>query len=482
MPADDLEGLAHAFPYQAPAAFADVLSGTEPSMSDTETVEPADAVAAFDSASSMLEATARGLRNEPFDRVGRGRLFAATLRTANLLPRSVRQRLYAVAGGAEGVAPDRLGAVDFEAVAAWVTEHYSDNKRYPAVMLGSSNGAAVHLATALGAPWLPQTLLVPVRWSGNDPERPDRALEFGASVAPELLRRNPDVVLHHMHDANQDQLMIGQMAYFRVKRRRLGAAYERFLRERLAPGAPIIVLADNSTWPVTTVGDRHFFQVGAQGGIGPQDYDRHGIDTDTDAPEAEWGFDAELLGDVRRFADAAGHPVHVVRYFDTHALSGPVADIQRAWLTDAGITAERLLVESFLLIGPTRTRQAGLVPMWTMFPVESAVEATVEYLRSDGGRYRSVHIGLFPHGVRSRGIAEPALWLEKLGGIGVGVGFMGVDRRRYPADFAALVRHGSALRRMPRPAAMAPQPGTLPVAEALDALAKAPGQPDCSVV
>jgi hypothetical protein len=450
-------------------------------MSKNEIVEPAGAIAAFDSASSMLEATARGLRDEPCDRVGRGRLFAATLRAANLLPRSVRQRLYAVAGGAEGVTPDRLGAVDFEAVAGWVTDHYPDT-RYPAVMLGSSNGAAVHLATALGAPWLPQTLLVPVRWSGNDPERPDRALEFGASVAPELLRRNPDVVLHHMHDANQDQLMIGQMAYFRVKRRRLGAAYERFLGERLAPGAPIIVLADCSTWPVTTVGDRHFFQVGAQGGIGPQDYDRHGIDTDTDAPEAEWGFDAELLGDVRRFADAAGHPVHVVRYSDTHGLSGPVAGIQRAWLNGAGITADRLLVESFLLIDPTRTRQAGLVPMWTMFPVASAVEATTDYLRSAAASYRSVHIGLFPHGVRSHGIAEPALWLEKLGRIGVDVSFMGVDRRRFPADFAALVGYGSALRRMPRPAATPPQPGTLPVAEALDALAKTPGQPDCSVV
>jgi hypothetical protein len=438
-------------------------------VSKNETVEPADAIAAFDSASSMLEATARGLRNEPFDRVGRGRLFAATLHAANLLPRTVRQRLYAVAGSAEGVAPGRLGAVDLDTVAGWVTDHYRD-KGYPAVMLGSTNGAAVHLATALGAPWLPQTLLVPVRWPGNDPGRPDRALEFGASVAPDLLRRNPDAVLHHMHDANQDQLMIGQMTYFRVKRRRLGTAYERFLRERLAPGAPIIVLADSSTWPVTTVGDRHFFQVGAQGGIDPQDYDRHGISTDTDAPEAEWGFDTVLLDDVRRFAAAAGHPVQVVRYSGTHALSGPVADIQHAWLTDAGGTADSLLVESFLLIDPTRTRQAGLVPMWTMFPVESAVEATAKYLRSANGRYRSVHIGLFPHGVRSRGVAEPALWLEKLGGIGVDVSFMGVDPRRYPADFAALARFGSALRRAPRPAVTPPQPGTLDVGQAVDAL------------
>jgi hypothetical protein len=433
-------------------------------------LDPADTIAGFDSASSMLEATARGLRAEPFDRIGRSRLFAATLRAANTLPRAVRQRLYAVAGGAEGLSPERLGDVDAEAMAGWVTGHYGPGP-YPAVLLGSSNGAATHLATALGAPWLPQTLLIPVRWTGNEPGRPDKALEFGASVAPRLLRRNPDIALHHMHDANQDELMVQRMAYFRVKRRRLGSAYERFLRENLAPGAPIIVLADTSGWPVTTVADRHVFQVGAQGGIGPEDYDRHGVVPDTHAPEAEWGFDATLLDDVQRFAKATGHRVRVLRYPSPHALSGPIADIQRAWLADAGIRTDRLLVESFLLIDPTRTRAAGLVPFWTMFPVESAVQATADYLRAAPGRYQSVHIGLFPHGVRSRGIAEPALWREELAPLVSELDFLGVDTRRYPADFAALVRYGSALRRMPQ--LPAPKPGTLSVDEAWAALMSA---------
>jgi hypothetical protein len=46
-----------------------------------------------------------GVRGETFDRMGRGRGFAALLRAANLLPRPVRRRLYAVAGGLEGVEP-----------------------------------------------------------------------------------------------------------------------------------------------------------------------------------------------------------------------------------------------------------------------------------------------------------------------------------------------------------------------------------------
>jgi hypothetical protein len=425
------------------------------------TVKPADAVAGFDSASTMLEATAHGLRGEPFDRAGRGPAFGAALHVANLLPRPLRQKAYAVVGGAEGLPPDELGEVDIDEVSEWVTGHYGPGQ-FPAVLLGSSNGAAVHLATALGAPWLPQTLLIPVHWTGNDPARPDRALEFGAENAPKLLRRNPDIALHHMHDANQDHLMIQRMAYFRIKRCRLGPAYEQFIRTRLAPGAPIIVLADESTWPVTTVGERHVFQVGAQGGIGPEDYDRHGLVPDTHAPEAEWGFESLLLEDITHLAATTGHPVHVIQYPDPHALSGPVADIHRTWLN-----SDRLLIESFLLLDPTRTREAGLVPLWTMFPVRSAVETAAEYMSSRD--FESVHIGLFPHGVRSRGIAEPQLWREKLGH---DVQFLGLNERRYPADFAALTRYSTHLRHIPRPNHPAPAPGTLPLPQVLTTLAR----------
>ena len=105
---------------------------------------------------------------------------------------------------------------------------------------------------------------VPVARTG-DPQRPDDALRFGERVAPRLLDRNPDVVLHHMHDAVQDELMVARMAYFRTKWRTLPDAYARFL-DRLAPGAPVVLVEDSSTWPVVRVGERHVFQTGAQGG------------------------------------------------------------------------------------------------------------------------------------------------------------------------------------------------------------------------
>jgi len=77
--------------------------------------------------------------------------------------------------------------------------------------VGSSNGAVVHLAAALGAPWLPQTLLLPVRHGGVHPDDPAGDLATAVEPARVLLAANPELVLHHMHDANQDRLMIRHM-------------------------------------------------------------------------------------------------------------------------------------------------------------------------------------------------------------------------------------------------------------------------------
>ncbi|HEV8714852.1 MAG TPA: hypothetical protein VGX03_18735 [Candidatus Binatia bacterium] len=105
---------------------------------------------------------------------------------------------------------------DAEQVAAWMVSLYPQHK-YPAVMVGSSNGAAVHLCAALGIPWLPQTFLIPVARSGIHPDEPHADAEWAEKPARVLLEKNPDIQLHHMHDPVQDRLMIQRMTYCRPK-------------------------------------------------------------------------------------------------------------------------------------------------------------------------------------------------------------------------------------------------------------------------
>jgi hypothetical protein len=406
-------------------------------------------IADFDSASAMLRATALALHGQPFPHLGHGWLPAALVRASRVLPRRVRQGVYAALGGREGVPPERLAEVDLAAVASWATSLYP-RRPYPGAFIGATNGALTHVYAAAGVPWLPQTFLVPVRWPDNDPERPDRACAWAARVAGPFLRRNTEITLHHMHDPVQDRLMVSRMAYFRVKYSRLPPAYVAFLDRNLTPGAPVVIVHDTSTWPVTRVAERHVFQAGAQGGVEPEDYQRrrHVPRPDGVAAEAEWGFDPGLADDIRRWAERTGHPVHELRYGMPQHPSAPVADLYRAWLRSRGGGASRLLVESFIVHDPWQVLRIGAVPYWTFFPVRSAAAALEDYLRR-AEPYDEIDIMLFSHGVRSEGLADVGTW-RRLAGLARRRGdLLGVDARSFPADFSVFARYGPALARLP---------------------------------
>ena len=432
-------------------------------------VPPKDAVAAFDSASAFLMSLAYALQHRDFPYLGQSRLKVPLVYASALLPQPLRRRAYAIASGREGLPPERLGAIDMEQVAGWISAKY-DVGRVPAVLLGSSNGALTHLAAACGVPWLPQTLLLPVRRPGADPEDITGAAEFGVQHAPALLEANPDVQLHHMHDANQDALTSSEMSYFRVKWRRLPAAYQRFLEQRLAPGAPVVVVRDTSTWPVTRCGDRHVFQLGAQGGMSAEEYHEAPVapQPDETAAEAEWGLDDGLLSPVRDWAEHAGHPVVEIRYGHPQDPAAAVADTMRGWLVRRGEPAERLLVSSFIVHDPWRTITSASVPFWTFFPVRRAANDLAAYL--DDNTYDDIDVMLFSHGVGSRGLADAGTWQRLADRAGRRGRLLGVDADQFPADFTAFARYAKALRSLPD-ATRPWQP--LPVDEALAGLADA---------
>src|SRR3546814_8024113 len=126
-------------------------------------------IAGFDSASAFLRATAKYLHGEDFPALGLNPATAKVAPLANLLPQRLREIVYTYGGLTEAAAPDDLGKVRSEAIAAWACGHYP-RQRFPAAMIGSSNGALVHLCAALGVPWLPQTVLLPVRETGRSEE------------------------------------------------------------------------------------------------------------------------------------------------------------------------------------------------------------------------------------------------------------------------------------------------------------------------
>jgi hypothetical protein len=441
-------------------------------------------IANFDSASAMLRATARFLHGKDFPPMGLPPLLKPLMRGANLLARRPREEVYALGGLGEAISPKRLNRVSAERLSAWAASRYPD-RRYPAVMVGSSNGAAVHLCTALGIPWLPQTLLIPVRRSGIHPDDMLHDMEWGREPARRLLDANPELQLHHMHDPNQDRLMIEYMTYFRVKRLSLGKGYERFIRESLEPGGTIFLLECEARWPAKWMGERHLFQPGAMGGLEPEEYlygsprveeylAHYGShrrrweapQPDGEFPEAEWGFEPALRDDVERFAEDHGFDVVRVGFELPEDLSPLVADLYRWWYRKRRIVANRLVASSFLTMEPWWTMRTGSVPFWCKFPVEPSADALESYL--DGSDpFDEIGVMLFSHGTESAGLAPISRWRSLMERATEKGYFIGVDEEKFPLDFATFARYHDEIQKIP---ARYPMPGPLTLGQLEDFL------------
>jgi hypothetical protein len=425
-------------------------------------VKASKAVAAFDSATGMLRALSRFLDGRDIPAIGQAPAafeppLSGLLGTLNRLPAAARERAYAASGWAEAIPRHKVGDVRSEALAAWITGHYP-RRRYPVIFIGSANGALIHLAAALDAAWLPQTLLLPVRRRGVAPDDPHGDLAAVADAGRALLAANPDLVLHHMHDPNQDRLMIAGMTYFRVKWHRLPEAYRRFIHEHLAPGGRIVVVDCTLRWPTTRIDDRYVFQFGALGDATPEEYHlggprvadllaRYGAPVrrwdppaaDSESAEAEWGLEVALLDDISAFVEQHRIDLDLLRFDTPQRLSPAIADLYRSWYADRGLPADRLLVESFLLLEPWQALRSGSVPYWTVFGTKTFRAGLEAYLDATDP-YDEIRIMLFNHGTDSIGLAGAEDWqrtADRARKIGV---LTGMNAAAYPRDFASFVR------------------------------------------
>lgn len=422
-------------------------------------------VAGFDSSSAMLRATANHLRGKDFPNLGLmpGVMEPALNRVfglANRLPSRTKVGLYTASTVSEAVSPKTLSKIDTEDMASWAVDHYP-RRRYPAVMLGSTNGAAVHLCAALQIPWLPQSFLLPVRRFGVDPHEPVQEMRWARDPARLFLDDNPDLELHQMLDPVQDLLTSRGLSYFRVKFLRLPLAYKQFLDECLEPGGKIYLLECTLKWPTTSVGDRHVFQFGAPGGAtieefmtgsprvaeylrqtGSQRERWEPPAPDGESPEAEWGFAPQLRDDVERYLRHRPYAMRRIVFKQPEHLSPVAAELYRKWYAERGLLANRLIAESFILLEPTWMLRVGGVPFWMVFSTEP-MDQVLENWLDEQEPFDEIAITLFSHGVESPGLVPAARWrsiLDRATKRGV---FLGSDEHAYPQDLASLVRYHS---------------------------------------
>src|SRR5205085_1591445 len=147
-------------------------------------------------------------------------------------------------------------------------------------------------------------------------------------------------------------------------------------------------------------GDRHeSVRLRALGGATPDEYvhggprvdeylQRYGLPReswaaptpDGERPEAEWGFEPALRDDLERLARRHGYQLRRLLFPDPELLSPLVADLYRWWHRQRGLEANRLLVESFILMEPWWTLRTGAVPFWMTFNTTPSADRLTQYL------------------------------------------------------------------------------------------------------
>ncbi|WP_305784429.1 hypothetical protein [Symbioplanes lichenis] len=394
-------------------------------MTDFRTAAPVTPERVFDPDSTgriLLESAVRALHGRDCrDRVRMPRLS----RRPALEPESRRDALAAEAS-ADALPADAVDQLDAEGVAAWIVGRCPEPV-YPAAVLGSPHGSAVHLAAALGAPWLPSGFTISVPYPSGAPEDARTACEHGAELSRRIIASNPGVTVRQVHDPVLTGPLCGTTLTLHVRWHRVPDAYRAFLGDRLAPGGRVLLLRDLRSWPTAEPVPGHTFQAGSPvTGWRPEDYtetNRGFLRLLTALGARRWTAPAhdlavryaEPAGDpgLENALRASGIPSHRVLYPRPAALSAFVADLYRSWLATTG-AGTHCVVGSAGLLDPGAVLAAGAVPYWCESAARPAVEAAEAWL-AGSLPFDTVSVLPQPPGVGCDAYAPAATWRSVAG-------------------------------------------------------------------
>src|SRR5205807_1882857 len=103
---------------------------------------------------------------------------------------------------------------------------------------------------------------------------------------------------------------------------------------------------------------------------------------DGERPESEWGFEPTLREGLERLARRLGCRIRRLVFADPELLSPLVADLYRWRHRQHGLEANRLMVESFILMEPWWALHAGAAPYWMTFNTAPSADRLGRYLDS----------------------------------------------------------------------------------------------------
>lgn len=369
------------------------------------------------------------------------------LPSLNRLPAELRNRLIHFGVAAQGHSLDAMPPVNADDIARWCISKYPA-RRYPAIVVGATNGAAAHLAAFLDAPLLTTHLVFGfhnVRTRGvttRDASVLDREIEIGLEFTESCLPADSrlDAILHY--DPFHDRFLVNAMTLIRLKMNRLPEVYAQFIRDRLAPGGVLILNDCRYAWKAARITSNLTLQIGGLGGISSEEFVRlhpppakYPVES---VAESEWGTPPAFADSVRSFAASGRIEVKELTYDRPDALSAQVAALvaERAGSRD-------LLLDCFSFMDPYTYRQFGIPPFWLPFNTSDCLDALRGFL--DSKRFETIYFSLVPALAPCPDMPALDEWRDVLRAHSSRVVELGISRW-YPADSFAAFRFDRDLR------------------------------------
>jgi hypothetical protein len=377
----------------------------------------------------------------------------------NKTPRALRQKLYSWSGWIDALQRKDIEQIHPPDIADWVTNLYP-LKKYNGVFFGASNGAAIHLAAALGMAWIPQTYLLAFRRMIKA-DQILRDIEWGEKIIRPFLRKYSYIHAAQMHDPVQDRLMVTKMGYFRIKFLQLPELFSKFISSHISPTQPLVTIECNYSWPSLSVNERHSFQLGGFGAIDPYEYLEGSDRTRTflkkvgspvshwetfkpsgELPEAEWGYYDQCNQELQNQARNHNAPFYRFIFDHPEGLSDFTCDLYQWWYQKRlNYDSRKMLIENFALVAPYRSVRSGTIPFWLAFNTENSAQRLETYLKKRR-KFEEIYLLLMSNGVTEGiGLATIEQWHRLLGLANHQGRLIGVDEREYPLDFATFLRY-----------------------------------------
>ncbi|MCX6644864.1 MAG: hypothetical protein NTY09_00680 [bacterium] len=415
-----------------------------------------------DSAVIALRGSWTVLQKSHFDPFPQPEHLRVLARFLNRMPLSWRVKFADYISASIGHPHTDFQKIDPESSARWVIDGFPQ-KKYPGVILGAPGLAAVFLSGLTGFPYLPQPLLYNARQDMSR-DNAQAYLEAGQEIAEPLVKKYPGIEATIHFDPVHDRFLIGRVVFVRLKYLNLPKAYADFIKHRLEPGSPVILLDCKYNWLRAKVADRLYFQLGGLGGISPQEMidesealksyrARWGAPADadwdinyeySDGPESEWGSTGPFLDEAFELATQSGHKPILASHNHPGELSERIFNLHLNQWTGAD-KPKNVYIAVFTHTEPNFAYTTGAIPLWLPFITDDNIPLLEEILdswrRMSGSDNPSgtVYMTLHPSFCSPLDLVSLETWKTILGKYFKEIRFPGIDPARYPSDLGCYV-------------------------------------------